>query len=78
VFQPSVRVTPSAANLRMSIRHCDPSAPADLLQPSFICRVVITVVVMPFDSQPARPQYLRELLAEVPIGEEDKAQAARS
>ena len=56
----------------------DPATFADLLKPRFVRRIMREVIGVPFDSQAAGFQNLRESFAEIAIGEIDKAQAARS
>ncbi len=55
----------------------DPAAVTDRLQPCFIGRVVGEMIGVALDRQTAGFQNLRKALAEVAIGEIDKAQAAR-
>lgn len=56
----------------------DPAPRADLTQPHFVVGVWVEVIAMPLDDEVSRGEDGRELIAEVAIGEEDEAQAARS
>lgn len=69
-----VRLVPDAAV--MTERH--PATSCGLSQPHVVRTVVREMVNVPLDGQTAAAKNLRELQAEVAVGEENNTQAARS
>jgi len=60
------------------VRHRHPATAADVGKPNVIRTVGREVVPMALNTQSCFPQNLRKADAEVPVGEEDNAQAALS
>lgn len=56
----------------------DPPPLTYRLQPHFVRAVVREMIAVPFDSYPGRRENVRKPVAEISIGEEDAAHAARS
>lgn len=69
-----VRLVPDAAVMTER----NPATSCSLTQPYIVRAIVREVVDMPLDSQPRAAKNLRELQAEVAVGEENNTQAARS
>lgn len=59
------------------VRDDDPAVATCDFEPLDVRRVRPEVISMAFDAQPAAAQDLRELLSQIPVGEEDARQAAR-
>jgi len=57
---------------------CDPAVPTGCLQPFFVWSGRTKVGVVPLYAESGGLENAGELLAEVAVGEKDKAQAARS
>ena len=57
---------------------CHPAAPAYFLQPYFVRAIVRKVVGVALYTQACRSQGFRKALAQVPVGKEYAAHAARS
>ncbi len=56
----------------------DPATLTDNLQPRIVGRLFIEMIRVALDGQASRSKNLRKALAQIAIGEIDKAQAARS